>query len=166
MSRTAQDPGPTGHSKLPSPGNTIRTTATGKGKGKGKGWQAPNVSYPRCCYARASPGCQVRSRCSRAPRRLSHWAGGAVRHLPAALAPASHIPRPHSLEVEAAAVPVSTALRLAVAHQAGRARARRQNANRQRQRRRRHGSGAVSPAEPSRLWAEGACAEVRTLKQR
>ena len=32
VTNPAQDPGPTGHSKLPYPGNAIRTTATGRGR--------------------------------------------------------------------------------------------------------------------------------------
>lgn len=123
------------------------------------GGRLPDVLYPQCSYARASPGCQARSRCSRAPRRPSHWVGGAVRHC-AGCAPAPHIPTLHSLEVEVVAVPVSTILRLAVAHQARRAGARRQNAKRQRQGRRSHDSRAVSPLEPSQRQAQGACAEL------
>lgn len=116
--------------------------------GEGEGGKLLDVSYPQYCYSRASPGCQVRSRCSRAPRRPSHWVGGAVRHC-ARCAPAPHIPRLHSLEVELVAIPVSNTLHLAVAHQAGGARTWRQNTKRQRQQRRSHDSRAVSPQEPS-----------------
>lgn len=130
------------------------------------GGRLPDVLYPQCSYARASPGCQARSRCSRAPRRPSHWVGGAVRHC-AGCAPAPHIPTLHSLEVEVVAVPVSTILRLAVAHQAGRAGARRQNAKRQRQGRRSHDSRAVSPQEPSqrRLRAPAQNSVTRKLRR-
>lgn len=160
MSLPARDPGPTRRSKLPNPGILLGPQAKGRGV---RSARLPEVSHPQRGYARASPGCQARSRCSRAPRRPSHWAGGAVR-LGARCAPAPHIPRPHSLEVEAAAVPVSAVLRLTVAHEAGRARAWRQNAQRRRQRRRGHGCKAVSLQEPSQLWTEGACAEVRTRR--
>lgn len=72
---------------------------------------------------------------------------------PARCAPAPHIPTPHSLEVEAATVPVSTTLRLTVTHEAGRARAWRQNAKRRRQRWRGHDSKAVLPgAKPAVDW--------------
>lgn len=158
MSLTARAPGPTRRSKLPNPGILLGPQAKGRGVGV-LGFQmspTPSAGTHECRQA-------VRREAG-APelRGVRHTGREGLSRLGARCAPAPHIPRPHSLEVEAAAVPVSAVLRFTVAHKAGRARAWWQNAQRRRQRRRGHGRKAVSPQEPRQLWVEGACAVVRT----